>query len=271
MRARDSHSEKKRPATYDVAVLGKALDILETLAEARELGLSALADRSGVSKAASFRVLSTLETRGYVAKDPHTRKYRPGPSLIVLSSSLVSGLDLLRSARPVLERLHALFGETVNLGVLSEAQVLYMDMLESPRGLRTAAHVGTRDPLHSTALGKALLAAIPANDARRLLSGYRRERHTDRTLVSLDALERELTRIRRRGFALDDEENERGARCVGAAVLDNGGQPIAAVSISGPSWRIGDSLVESMGERLVEAARAIEMRMGYATRAAARG
>jgi IclR family acetate operon transcriptional repressor len=246
---------------YDVAVLGKALDLLEVLEAGEELGLSELSARTGVSKPSAFRVLTTLETRGYVAKDAAHRKYRPGPRLIALSCSVVSGLSVVQHARPVIERLHAEFGETVNLGALSDGEVLYLDMLESTLGLRMAARVGARDPLHSTALGKALLAAMPADDLGRLLGRYRWVRRTRRTITTRAALERELALVRERGYAIDDGENEDGARCVGVAIRD-ARRPLAALSVSGPASRLPGSRIRQIGEQLKVAASEIAQRMG---------
>jgi IclR family acetate operon transcriptional repressor len=248
---------------YDVAVLGKALDLLETLASEPDLGLSELSQRTGVSKGSAFRVLSTLQARGYVAKDNETHKYEPGPKLLALSHAVLARLDLVHSARSILERLQREFDETVNLGVLSEGQVLYLDMVESRQGLRMAAQVGARDALHSTALGKAMLAALPAAEARQLFMSYRRVRATARTLVSLNELEGDLAHVRRRGYSLDDEENEIGARCVGAAVLDARGRPVAAISISGPASRLSVDVLERIGAAVRDAAHEIETRMGY--------
>jgi IclR family acetate operon transcriptional repressor len=248
---------------YDVAVLGKALDLLETLASGPDRGLSELSERTGVSKGSAFRVLSTLEGRGYVSKNGETRKYGAGPKLLALSHAVVARLDLVRSARSILRRLQEEFDETVNLGVLSGGQVLYLDMLESHQGLRMAAHVGARDALHSTGLGKAILAALPAAEARQLFRSYRRVPATSRTLVSLDDLEVDLARVRQRGYSLDDEENEVGARCVGAAVLDATGRPVAAISVSGPASRMNAEVLERIGTAVRDAAHEIETLMGY--------
>ncbi|MDQ3809098.1 MAG: IclR family transcriptional regulator, partial [Chloroflexota bacterium] len=206
---------------------------------------------------------STLESRGYVAKDADTHRYRPGARLIGLSTALVAGLDLVSVARPVLEELKSDFGETVNLGVLADGQVLYLDMLESHQGLRTTARPGTRDPLHCTALGKAMLACLPPDEARRTLVASARHPRTPRTLTSLSALQRELSAISARGYAIDDEENEQGARCVGVAVRDATCRPTAALSVSGPVGRLSEVTIARIGERLGQAAREVEARMGY--------
>ena len=250
-------------SVYDVAVLQKALDVLEVLSQRTDLGLSELSLETGVSKASTYRVLSTLEARGFVTKDPETRKYSPGVKLIALSCAVVAGVDLVAAARPYVVDLQATFDETVNVGILANGEVLYVDIVESAQGLRMAAAVGDRNALHSTALGKAILSALPASEARELLTGYRRLAATPKTIVGLEALMDDLAACAARGYSIDDEENEVGARCVGVPVRNFSGRAVGAISISGPVARIPFDLVERIGARLQEAAVGIEERMGY--------
>jgi len=248
---------------YDVAVLLKALDLLEIITESGDLGLAELSARTGASKASSFRVLSTLHHRGYVSKDPVTRKYTPGPRLIALSFANVSKLQLAPRARPVLEELREEFGETVNLGILADHDVLYLDIAESAHSLRMSSPAGARDRLHSTSLGKAILAALPSAEARALLEAYERKPATRRTIVDIEALQAELRVTHERGYSIDDEENEVGARCVGVAITDVAGRPQAAISVSGPAARVFDSTIDAVGERLKAAAEEVATLMGW--------
>jgi DNA-binding IclR family transcriptional regulator len=251
---------------YDVAVLQKALDLLEVLADEPDLGLSELSEKTGASKASTYRMLSTLESRGFVVKRGETRKYAPGAQLVALSCAVVARLDLAKAARPSMDELKRQTNETVNLGILADGQVLYVNILESERGLRMAAHIGARDALHSTALGKAILSALPAPEARQLLGAYRRQAATPFTIVGLDALMEELAATSRRGYSIDNEENEIGARCVGAPIRDLAGRAVGALSISGPATRIPDEVVVDIGTRLQEAAEEIEEQMGFGKR-----
>jgi IclR family acetate operon transcriptional repressor len=154
------------------------------------------------------------------------------------------------------------FGETVNLGTLRLGRLVYLEMLESEHSLRTAVAVGGSDHLHSTALGRAILAALPAEETRAVLAATDRVPVTPRTRVDLGELEAELDRTRERGYALDDEENETGARCVGVAVRDERGRPVAALSISGPAHRMEPELLPRMAARLAAAAAELERALG---------
>lgn len=253
---------------YDVAVLQKALDLLEVIAEEPDLGLSELSEKTGASKASTYRMLSTLESRGFVVKDVETRKYAPGVQLVALSCAVVARLDLVKAARPYMEQLQRTFDETINLGILGDGEVLYVDILERTQGLRMSAQVGARDALHSTSLGKAILSALPASEARQLLNSYRRLAATPRTIVGLEALMEDLAAVAARGYSIDDEENEVGARCVGVPIRDLSGRVIGAISVSGPATRISRELMATIGTQLQEAVLGIEERMGFARRPA---
>jgi IclR family acetate operon transcriptional repressor len=247
---------------YDVGVLLKALDVLEALTWRGELGLTELSHTTKANKASVFRILATLEGRGFVAKDPHTRKYSAGHRLVALATSVVEGVDLVRSARPTLAELRDEFGETVNLGVLADGVVQYLDILEGSHGLRMAPRPGTRDHLHATGLGKALLSRLDPPQARGMLEATIRPRLTANTVTSVDAVMTELAATRERGFSIDDEENEIGARCVAAAILDRDGAPLAAISVSGPAARMDDAVVQRIGVRLQLATRAVAASIG---------
>ena len=248
--------QKQRDAgSGEVGVLNKALDILEALTGKDGMTVAEVATASAVNKAAAYRILSTLERRAYAVRSTdEVRRYALGPALRTLVRQGGSPGDLLTAARPLMRRLWQEFDETVNLGVLNGGRVLYLDILESDQGLRTTVSVGTHDELHCTALGKAILAAFPASDARAMLVRNDLLVKTPRTVTSVRDLMREVERTRERGYALDDEENEPGVRCVAAAVVGPSGRPLGALSVSGPAWRIDESMVGRIGDRLRTAA-----------------
>ena len=260
-----SATERDAP-DYSIAALDRALDLLEALAEApagAPLGVSEVARRAGVTKSAAFRILANLERRGYVAKDPVSARYTLGTQLVYLGERSLGAIDLRSAARPALEALQRRFGETVNLGVREGTEVVYVDMIESSHGLRMAARVGGRDYLHSTALGKAILAFLPAAERDRLLrlSGELPAR-TERTITDPVKLRAELERVRERGIAEDRDENEVGARCLGAPIFDHRGLVAGAISLSAPDSRLDDARSAEVATAVREEAAAVTRRLG---------
>jgi IclR family acetate operon transcriptional repressor len=149
------------------------------------------------------------------------------------------------------------FGETVNLAIPSSGQILYIEVIEGGHRLRTHIPAGTRDEMHSTALGKAILAGLPEKESRVVLSTIDRVSRTPSTIVTVSALLREFATVRTRGFAIDNEENEVGTICVAAAFGGHDGRPIGAISISGPRWRVTDEVVGAMGASLIAACKSL--------------
>jgi DNA-binding IclR family transcriptional regulator len=249
---------------YSIAVLDRALDVLEALADAvagAPLGVTDVARRAGTTKSAAFRLLANLERRGYVSKDPVTTKYALGTRLAYLGQRSLGALDLRGAARPELEDLHRRFGETTNLGVREEGEVVYIDMVESSHGLRMAAHVGARDLLHSTALGKAILAFLPPAERDRLLR-RRLVARTERTITDPAVLRAELARVRECGVAEDAGENEAGARCLGAPIFGHAGGVLGAISVSSPASRLDDARAAEVAAAVAAAAAAVSERLG---------
>jgi IclR family acetate operon transcriptional repressor len=149
-------------------------------------------------------------------------------------------------------------GETVNLGVVSHGQVVYLDTIESTHRLRSTVQISLRDRVHSTALGKAVLAALPVEEARKSLEDMDRVPMTPNTMVDVEPLLRELEIVKVRGYAIDDEENEIGSRCVAAAILGSSSRPIAAISVSAPTSRMVGKTLDRVGQRVSEAVKELD-------------
>jgi len=239
-----------RSPTGQVAVLHKALDLLECLAAA-PLTAADISDRIGVAKPTVYRLLSTLQSRGFVAKEQDGSRYMLGDAVRALVTGSASPADLISLTRPFTTKLAGNYGETVNVAVKSGDQILYVDVLQSGHRLRTEIPAGGRDHLHSTALGKAILAELPEGEARAILTTIHLVPVTRNTVTAIPALLRQLTAIRGAGYAVDDEENEIGSVCIAAAIRGPDGRPLGAISISGPRWRIDDELVKAIGAELV--------------------
>lgn len=220
--------------------LDRGLELLETLAaERREMSLGELASRFEWDKSTTHRLLATLSRRGHVEQDPETSKYRVGLSVLRLSSGLDSRLELRRRAAPYIERLALDSRETSHLAVQDGLEVIVLEQTESPEKVRAITHVGTHLPAHCSALGKVLLAGMPAPQFDAWLQTVKTlERYTDDTITDPAALRDHLAQIAVQGYAYDDREHDSGMRCLAGPVFDGDGGVVAAAGISGPANRI---------------------------------
>lgn len=203
----------------------------------------------GVSKSSAYRALVTLERRGWVHHDTVRGGYRPGPILRQFADSTPN--ERLREiADEPLQRLAVGVGETVNLAVPVGSVLIYDYVIERSQGLRMYVAPGSTASYHATALGRAYLGALPAAEAAVLLGPGPFRAFTERTLTGIDDILDEIDASRRRGYAIDEEEHEEGARCVAMAVLDEQGLPLGAISVSGPSGRMSDHRIRDIAQIL---------------------
>ena len=253
------------PRRDSVQSLERAFDLLEVLAAGGELGVTEVAARAGLVPSTAHRLLQTLSSRGYVARNPETGRYLLGFKVAEIASGLEHRIGRLRAvARPHLESLQRATGESVNLVVLEAERVVYVDQVEGSRSVRMFTAVGTAAQAHTTGAGKAIMAyrtpeAVEALYARR----EPLDRLTPRTLVTLDALRDDFRRIRRRGYALDNEEHEDGVGCVAAPIFDHTAGSVAAISVSGPTSRILHADTPELGALLIEHARQVSTALGH--------
>jgi DNA-binding IclR family transcriptional regulator len=248
---------------YIVQPVYKALQVLRCLGdERRELALSEICYRVDLPKTTVFRYLHTLCACGFVTHDPDTDLYRIGLRVWELGQLVHEPLRIREIALPAMRKLRDQFNETVNLGVLDGPEVVYIEIIESRRSLRMQAQLGGRDPVYSTALGKAILAFKPEEQWPLHLPAVLAPR-TDRTVTSPAMLGQALQQAHERGFALDDEENEEGARCIAAPLFNHQGQVTAAVSLSAPISRMSDRLLAKAAAAVIQTAATISERLGH--------
>lgn len=247
--------------SYVVGPAKKVLAILALIASnATGASLSRVCRELGIPKTSAFRYLQTLVDSGFVACNPQTNIYSIGIKFRSLASADNNLRRLRLIAQPHLFALVNEFDETANLAVYVSGAVTYVEVVESSRILRIQGRIGDRHPLHSTALGKAILANLSDSicDAEINRSLIVR---TSRTVVSVDALKSQLRQIRRQGYSSEVEENDDDAACVGAAILDETGHPLAAISLSAPRTRLPRELVAKAGKRVAETAAAISLEL----------
>lgn len=238
----------KRPKSdYVIQTVSNALRLLESFREEEELGVTELSRRLELHKNNVFRLLATLEERGYIEQCAETERYRLGTRCLELGQSFNRTRSLLRRARPVLESLAAESGETAHLGTLQEFEVLHLDAQAAGELVVAGERVGRRLPAHCTALGKSLLAhagdkALREFD-RHVVADARLPSLTDRTITDRDKFFEHLRSVAGEGIAIDLEECVPGLCCVAAPVFGASGSPVAALSVSGPAFRLTEDVL----------------------------
>jgi DNA-binding IclR family transcriptional regulator len=256
---------KTTVSPYRAQVLDRAMSILNALAARQdELSIAELCGQLRLHKSTVHRLIMVLEGHRLVAKNPENGRYRLGLKLFELGSKAIADLDLRERSRLHLTRLLQETRETVHLCILDLGDVVYLEKMEPERSMRTASRVGARHPAYCTAVGKVLMSELPEADLNALLKKVEFKPRTARTIISPEAFRAELKKIRTRGYALDDEEIEEGLRCVAAAVRDHSGRAIAAVSMSGPSFRMTDSRIPALAESACRAAMGLSAELGFA-------
>jgi len=259
----DSRPEESRPGDSRVLTLEKGLRILETVASQRRgLTLTELARLLDVSKSTVHRFLATLQEAGYVERFEGGDRYRPGIKTLALAGSFLDTLAIRDVATSYLGDLALRNGETAHLSLLAGSEIVYVDIAEGPSPLRMRSFVGMRLPAHSTASGKALLAYLPEAQLRLAISAGL-PRRTSRTLVSEATLRARLAEVRSKGYAIDDEEEIEGIRCVAAPVFDFDRRVVGAISVSAPSVRMSIEKAHALAPEVKEAAEQVSRRLGY--------
>jgi IclR family transcriptional regulator, KDG regulon repressor len=255
---------KTDSSPYKVQVLDRSLAIIDALATARDdASLAELAEKVKLHKSTVHRLTSILERHGILERDTRSGRYRLGLRLFELGSIAMGRFNIRDRAHPHLERLLYEVDETVHLCALDAGEVLYLDKIEPVRSVRMASRIGRRNPVHCTSVGKAILAFLPESEADDILRQHGLKRLTPKTLTTPADLKADLKLIRDRGYAIDNEENEEGVRCIGAPILDHSRRPIAAISISAPSFRLPLDKVPTVAASVCRAAVALSQESGY--------
>lgn len=265
----DHRKTRGRPRSLKAALAGgsvQALDrglaLLELLAEEDGLTLTDLARKSGFSASTVHRILLTLESRGFVQHDTERGYWLIGVEAFKIGSAFLRNRRIASMGRLTMRELMQTTGETVNLGIEDNGEVVFISQVESHDTLRAFFRAGSRGAMHSSGVGKALLAEFPEHRTRQICGARRLERFTEKTRTDLAELLRELDGSRRRGWAIDDEERTLGMRCVAAPIFNEHAEPIAGISISGPSVRITLRKLDEFGPIVRRAADEITNSIG---------
>jgi IclR family acetate operon transcriptional repressor len=242
--------------------LERGLRLLQFFAAVGEATPAEAAKATGLSRSATYRIADRLRGWGFLEPNPATDGLRLGSEAVRLGMAALASLEVTGVAPPYLRALADGTRETVNLAVVDGDAVVYIHKEEGTLAVKMTAQLGTRRPLHCTALGKAYLAALPHRELEARLAGLELARFTAATITDPAALAAELDRVRTRGYAIDDEEVEEGVYCLGAAVRDHRRRAVAAISVAGPAYRLR-ARAGQVGPAVAETAAAISRRLGH--------
>lgn len=252
-------------STYHVESLARGLAVLSLFSEERPiLSLTDVSQLLDLNKTTTLRILSTLESLGYVTRDPQTKLYRPALAVFRLGFVVLGNLEVRRVAAPYLAQLAESVQETINLVVLDNTEVIYIDRVQSKHMVNSYRPIGSRLPAYCTSTGKAILAYLPTHQLDQILNATRWTRYTENTILTPLALKEDLQRVRARGFAASDGELIPELRAVAAPIYQSNGQVIASVNISVPTHRSTmEMLMNELGPMVMNVARQISETLGY--------
>ena len=242
----------------------RAITILEYLAKAkRPKELAAISHDLAMNKSTVYRFLSTLAEAGYVRRESDTGRYALGSRVVWLAAKFLETMDIRQLARPILEELARESGETIHLAILDRDEVVYIDKVDGRQAVQMASRVGSRMPVHSTALGKVILADLPESQWQRYISEVGLTPYTPNTIVDPEAFFEHLRQARKQNYSIDNVENEEGIRCVATPIRDHTGKTVAALSITGWTITMTPEKVESLVPLARKGALAISERLGF--------
>lgn len=241
----------------------RAFDILNIISKQKWISLAELSREIGLHKSTVYGLLSTLESQGFVFKNPTTSKYQLTLKLYHIGSAALNDLDVTQIAHPHLEELVEIHEETAHLVLPDEYEVIYVDKVESQNSIRICSQVGKRMPFYCTGVGKAILAFQPQEVIDKVLSYTRLIPHTKKTITSYTDLLEEFAKIRTVGYAIDNEEVEEGLYCIAAPIHDMNGNVIAAMSVAGPTVRMTKENTDAIIKDVLRISATISERLGY--------
>src|SRR5579863_7728986 len=242
----------------------RALAMLEAIAlEPEGLSNAEISRKLRIPKSSASYILRTLEKQNYLNRDPLTGKYRVGLKILSLSRGALSGIDVREVSLPIMRHLVEKTNLTCHLAILDGPEAVYIEKVEPTGFIRMDTWVGRRMRVHATSVGKALVAHITPERLEKIVSERPMEKRTPKTITTLPRLLKELEKVRVQGYAVDDEENNLGARCVGAPVFNDHGSIEAALGLSGTTQQVSTQTMPRILEALKDAARHISIGMGY--------
>jgi len=245
--------------------VAKILDLVSQ--NSQGIGIRDISIVLKLPKGTVHRLLSSLAYMGYIRQEAETKNYFLGLKLLELGNLVTNQLDIIKMAKPILKHLAEQTAETVHMAILEKNEIVYIDKVEMEQntgGLKMASRVGSRNPAYSCAIGKTLLAYSSHEDVERLIQETKLAKRTHHTISDPNQLKENLKNVRSQGYAIDDEENEMGIRCIAAPVFDDKGKPVTAISISGPAFRVTKRTIQdTLKKEVTRAASEISHLLGF--------
>ncbi len=256
---------KKEKTEYLIQAVSHALDLLEQFhGDTDELGVTELSKKLKLHKNNVFRLLATLESRGYIEQNRVTENYRLGLKTLELGQTFIRQMGLLRQSKPVLEALVKECNETTYVAILKDFNIIYLDAVETDMTVRVVPRVGSRLPAYCTAAGKVQISHMNDEEIENYLNTHELTSLTNNTITDRETLKKQLAMVAEQGYAIDDEELDIGVKCVSAPIRDYTRRIIGSVSISGPSMRFGNERMEKeLIPLTIKAAKEISTKLGY--------
>ena len=252
--------------------LQRALGVLEVVANNHApMGSTEISRKVGLHPSTTHHLLQTLTSRGYLAQDEQTREYYVGSKVFQVAALAWNEANLLKLAAPTLADVAQYSGETSHLSLITQNEITVIHKVEGKDPIRVSARVGYPSPAHCTANGKILLSSFPKDQLKEFLTENELRPFTPNSVTSIEHLERELTRVRAQGYAVDNQEFKIGVRCIAAPLWNFTGQVIAAIGITGPAWRMTEDRMPDLAEYLTSVSRRLSRGLGYAGAAAGNG
>ena len=250
--------------TNSSTAVERAFGILEAVSE-RSIGMtnSEISRKLEIPKSTASYLLNTLTQLGYLHKEEETGKFRLGLKLMSLGRAVQVGEDLKEAALPVMRKLVERTGLTAHLAVLDHGEVVYLEKVDAPSFIQMNTWVGKRMQVNSTAVGKAIAANLEPYKVEAILKQHGLKKRTPKTITVAAKLWRELEKVKEKGYAVDDEENSMGARCVAAAIFDETGNAIAAIGVTGTTAEVNRTTIGRIVEQVKEATQKISQQFGY--------
>lgn len=255
---------EEKEAKNPVQSAERIFQVLEILADNGEMGLMELSGALGLHKSTVHRLLMSLIYMGYAKQDEVSQKYMLTYKMVNMAGKILERTDILLVARPYLERLSDISGEAVHLVQREGNHILYISKIEAKVGtIRMVSHVGMVHPMYCSGVGKAIMATLPEKEVKQIWNESIIERKTSKTITDIDEMLRVLVEVREKGYALDDEENEEGVRCIASCLRGYGNEVKYAFSVSGPASRMTKERIEELAVDVKKVQEELSRELGY--------